>query len=251
MIPALDPPLPDPAACLVAHRGWPERYPENTLTGLRAALEAGARYVEFDVQLCADGVPVLLHDADLRRTGGRPEAIAALPGSRVGEMRAGYPRRFGALFRDEPLPTLAQTAALLAAWPHATAFVELKKHSIHRLGAEACVEALTAALAPVRGQCVLISFHAGALRLARARHGWPIGWVFATWSLRSRRIAENLAPEYLFSSLETVPAPPLWPGPWCWGLYHTADPALARHWLTHGVALVETNAIGPMLRELE
>ena len=55
---------------LVAHRGYPRRYPENTLLSLLAALEAGAEFVEFDVQMTADGVPVLLHDADLRRTGG-------------------------------------------------------------------------------------------------------------------------------------------------------------------------------------
>ena len=42
---------------LIAHRGYSECYPENTLVGLEAALSAGANCVEFDVQFSSDGVP--------------------------------------------------------------------------------------------------------------------------------------------------------------------------------------------------
>lgn len=56
---------------LVAHRGYAARYPENTRESLAAAVSVGAEFVEFDIQLSADGVPVLLHDADLDRTAGR------------------------------------------------------------------------------------------------------------------------------------------------------------------------------------
>ena len=52
---------------LVAHRGWPRRYPENTLVSIEAAIAAGARYVEVDVQLTRDLVPVLFHDENIRR----------------------------------------------------------------------------------------------------------------------------------------------------------------------------------------
>lgn len=242
----------DLAYALVAHRGFPDRYPENTLRGLTAALEAGAQWLEFDVQLCTDGVPVLLHDPDLARTGDLPLAIADLPAARLSEVRVGYSRRFGELYRDEPLPTLTAAAELLRRWPHATAFVEIKKHSVHRFGIERCVEAIQAAITPVqapaRNQMVMISFHAGVLRLGRKLYQWPIGWIFESWSPRSRRIAERLNPDYLFSSLAKVPAPgTLWPGSWRWALYHTADPSVIRHWLGHGVTLVETNAIGDLL----
>ena len=50
---------------LVAHRGYALHYPENTLIGIEAAIRAGARYVEVDVQLSADKVPVLFHDRTL------------------------------------------------------------------------------------------------------------------------------------------------------------------------------------------
>lgn len=51
----------------VAHRGDPYRVRENTLPSLRSAFERGADAVEIDVRLSRDGVPVLLHDASLKR----------------------------------------------------------------------------------------------------------------------------------------------------------------------------------------
>ena len=55
---------------LVAHRGHAAAFPENTLPALRSALELGAAWLEFDIQLSADRIPVLCHDASLQRTAG-------------------------------------------------------------------------------------------------------------------------------------------------------------------------------------
>ncbi|WP_193091456.1 glycerophosphodiester phosphodiesterase family protein [Halomonas colorata] len=52
---------------LIAHRGYSAAAPENTLAAVRAAYEAGARWVELDVQLLGDGTPVIWHDADVAR----------------------------------------------------------------------------------------------------------------------------------------------------------------------------------------
>lgn len=52
---------------LMGHRGFAARAPENTLSALRAAAEAGIRWVEIDVQLLADGTPVIWHDAHMAR----------------------------------------------------------------------------------------------------------------------------------------------------------------------------------------
>lgn len=53
---------------VVAHRGASAEAPENTLAAFELAVSRGADAVEFDVRLTADGVPVVLHDADLSRT---------------------------------------------------------------------------------------------------------------------------------------------------------------------------------------
>lgn len=52
---------------IVAHRGGPPPAPENTLSALESAINAGAEYAEIDVQLTRDTVVVVVHDADLMR----------------------------------------------------------------------------------------------------------------------------------------------------------------------------------------
>jgi glycerophosphoryl diester phosphodiesterase len=51
---------------------------ENTLESFELALEAGADYLESDIQVTKDKVPVLFHDNDLRRLVGRKTSISAL-----------------------------------------------------------------------------------------------------------------------------------------------------------------------------
>jgi glycerophosphoryl diester phosphodiesterase len=46
------------------HRGWPVRYPDNVLAGIRAAAAAATR-VEIDLRRSRDGELVLSHDPDL------------------------------------------------------------------------------------------------------------------------------------------------------------------------------------------
>lgn len=53
---------------VIAHRTTMGHAPENTLLGIRKAMELGCDGVEIDVRLCADGVPVLIHDDQLDRT---------------------------------------------------------------------------------------------------------------------------------------------------------------------------------------
>ena len=46
---------------VVGHRGWPTRFPDNTLSGLLAAADV-VDAVEIDVRRSADGKLVLAHD---------------------------------------------------------------------------------------------------------------------------------------------------------------------------------------------
>src|SRR3546814_2765751 len=55
---------------VMGHRGAKALAPENTLSSMKAAAEAGATWVEFDVMLTGDGEPVLFHDDTLQRTTG-------------------------------------------------------------------------------------------------------------------------------------------------------------------------------------
>lgn len=50
---------------VIAHRGASGRYPENTMIAFRGALEMNAGMIELDVQLSADGIPIVFHDEKL------------------------------------------------------------------------------------------------------------------------------------------------------------------------------------------
>ncbi|NGO15555.1 glycerophosphodiester phosphodiesterase [Streptomyces sp. HC44] len=73
----------------VAHRGDPYRVRENTIDSLRSALQRGADAVEFDVRLTRDDVPVLLHDATLKRLWEHDRPLLSLSSDEVRGLTAG------------------------------------------------------------------------------------------------------------------------------------------------------------------
>lgn len=237
---------------LVAHRGYPAHYPENTLAGIEAALREGARFVEVDVQFSADGVPVLMHNADLRRTTGHPGRVMDLPLAELERLRAGEPERFGNRYADAPIPTLLDLVQLLHHWPEATAFVEIKQDSLDHFGIAPVVETVLRKLEPLQPRCVPISFSEPALRHVRRVGVQHIGWAFRAWGDAALATARDLAPDYLFCDHRRVPQPPepLWRGPWQWVLYDITDPAQALAFNACGADLIETRAIGDMLAHL-
>lgn len=95
----------------IVHRGGGDAAPENTLAGMLLAAFAGAKMVEFDVRLSADGVPFLLHDDTLERTTDGHGPADALSWKVLSRLDAGA--WFSPRFAEEPLPSLADAAQLL------------------------------------------------------------------------------------------------------------------------------------------
>jgi len=99
---------------IIAHRGASVIAPENTLAAFALAMESGADGIELDVRLSRDGVPVVIHDATLRRTGLRQEAVARMTAKQLGEVDAGswfnraHPQRTREEYARECVPTLDQ-----------------------------------------------------------------------------------------------------------------------------------------------
>ena len=58
----------DKKKLVIAHRGARSLAPENTLLAAELGFGLGAHGWELDIRLTADGVPVVIHDAFLRRT---------------------------------------------------------------------------------------------------------------------------------------------------------------------------------------
>jgi glycerophosphoryl diester phosphodiesterase len=64
---------------IIGHRGAMAYALENTLDSFREARRRGATWVEIDVKLTADDVPILMHDASLERTMGIDRLVAETP----------------------------------------------------------------------------------------------------------------------------------------------------------------------------
>jgi glycerophosphoryl diester phosphodiesterase len=64
---------------VIGHRGAAAYAPENTLASFREARRRGATWVEIDVKLTADGVPIVMHDESLKRTTGIDRLVAETP----------------------------------------------------------------------------------------------------------------------------------------------------------------------------
>jgi len=96
---------------VIGHRGAAARAPENTLAGLCEAHALGAKWVEFDVMLTADGVPVLIHDETLERTTDGRGEVARHTAAEIRSLDAGA--WFAPRFAGERVPTLAEAVDLL------------------------------------------------------------------------------------------------------------------------------------------
>jgi glycerophosphoryl diester phosphodiesterase len=103
---------------ILGHRGSSAIAPENTLAAFSQALRDGADGIEFDVRLSRDGVPVVIHDATLKRTGGIDQQVSQLTAEELQEIDVGrwFSDRWHTtrMFAGEKLPGLAQVFELFA-----------------------------------------------------------------------------------------------------------------------------------------
>lgn len=235
---------------LVAHRGHAAVYPENTLPALDSAVEAGARWVEVDVQLTADGVPVLLHDDDLERTSGEKASVFSITAADLAGFPAGEPARFGHRFAGVRAPTLSEFGRWLAAHGPTRAFVEFKIESIERFGRHAVVDACLESIGSP-GQWVPLSYDAGILEVFADRGATELGWVVRQFDSEIAARARALPAKWLFRNHRRMEPGALPPGPWEWVPYEVGDVELARALMARGARWLETTAIGELARALE
>jgi glycerophosphoryl diester phosphodiesterase len=80
----------DPGAHpVIGHRGAASEAPENTLPSFLRAIEQGVDAIELDVQVTADDIAVVMHDATVTRTTSGEGAVAALSWRKLRELDAG------------------------------------------------------------------------------------------------------------------------------------------------------------------
>jgi len=235
---------------LVAHRGYAARYPENSLEGCAAALKLGCRHVEIDIQLTADGVPVLLHDPNLARTAGQDIRIADIDSETITSYDVAERQRLGNDMPFTALPTLTAYVRLMQQWPTATTFVEIKEESLAHFGHALVIQRILAVLEPVIDRCIAISYDLEVLCQIRALGGCQTGWVLKRYDTEHHELAKQVCPDYLICNYQKVADKELWPGNWQWMLYEITDAALALALFHRGSTLIETMAIGDLLNDL-
>jgi glycerophosphoryl diester phosphodiesterase len=96
---------------IIGHRGYPAKYPENTLAAFQAAIAAGATMVELDVMLSRDRKLVVIHDATLERTTDGNGGVVDFTLAELKRLDAGS--RFNAAFANQQLPELSEVLNLV------------------------------------------------------------------------------------------------------------------------------------------
>ena len=112
---------------IIAHRGSRLLWPENTMIGFEKAAGYGAKFIETDLRVSADGILHCFHDAFLDRTTDGSGPIGSLSARDLQLLDAGYHHRIGNAypFRGQGVgvPTFA---SVLEAFPDFGFVVDIK-----------------------------------------------------------------------------------------------------------------------------
>lgn len=140
---------------IIAHRGASSCAPENTFSAFQRAVEDKADGIEFDVRLAKDAVPVVFHDADLKRIARRKIAVSSLSSKELQTFDVGSwfnlknPKKANIKFAAERIPTFAELLDFLKNY-RGLLYVELK-------GSEREIFALTESVCHLIAQNALFS----------------------------------------------------------------------------------------------
>jgi len=89
---------------IIGHRGACGHCPENTLTSFKTAARMGAQWIETDVCVTSDGVPILFHDDLLNRCTDGKGLVLKTPYEEIKQLDAG--KWYSQEFKGERIPTL-------------------------------------------------------------------------------------------------------------------------------------------------
>lgn len=139
---------------IFAHRGASAITPENTMAAFKKAVEAGATWIETDVDVLKDGTPILIHDSSLDRTTNRSGSYYDLTVSDLDDIDAGS--WFSPEYAGERIPTLAELVAFMNE-TGLNANIEIKSNEAGAQMSLQLVDAILKELEALDGPQVIIS----------------------------------------------------------------------------------------------
>lgn len=182
---------------ILGHRGAMGLAPENTLPSFRKAIEASADGVEFDVQLSADGVPVVIHDEKVDRTTDGRGKVNELSVRELEKLDAG--RFFSDKFVETRLPLLKEVLEVIQGMDIIN--LELKNGNVRYEGMEEKVIEMTREFG-VFDKTVFSSFNHYSLKKLKeiepaARTGvLYMAGIYQPWEYARKLGAEAIHPYY-------------------------------------------------------
>ncbi len=233
---------------IIAHRGDNTNHPENNYASIKAALVAGALFVEFDIQMNADKSIIVFHDEDFKRMSGKNLSVFDTTDETLTTLSIHEPEQFS----NEHYPTyisyLDDILALLKNFPKSIFLVEVKIKSLEYWGVETVMKKLLSKLKNYSDNIIVISFSVAALEYVRKHSNMKIGLVFNQHPDIHQKIANKLNPEFMLCPYTIFPETDSWQGPWEWMVYTINDINMAKKWLAKDeISYVETDDINLLL----
>lgn len=111
---------------VAAHRGFSEKFPENTMAAFRAAIALGVDQIETDIRITKDGELVLVHDGTVDRTSNGTGVVHDKTLSELRELDFGSWK--GERFKGEKIVTFIEFMELVKDLPDITLDIELKEY---------------------------------------------------------------------------------------------------------------------------
>ena len=230
----------------IAHRGYAAAYPENTLIALDAARQAGTRFVEVDIQLSADHVPVLFHDRDLQRLCQQPGAIHDYTFAQLEEFNVTDAEKFSDQYATNKITSLQIFIDYLKEHPELNAFIELKRSMIEVFGEELVLKILLSLFDGMKEQISFISYNQTILKTIHTSTEYKTGIVVDEWSEYKKDA--DWHSEWLFCSASGLPEnnaelkikSQI-------AIFEVGNIGLAKHLLARGIRHLETFRIKEML----
>lgn len=230
----------------IAHRGYASAYPENTLIALDAARKAGASYVEVDIQLTADEIPVLFHDRDLQRLCREQGAIHDYSFAELQNFNVTDEEKFLDKYKNNKITTLQIFVDYLKLHPKLNAFIELKRSMIDVFGEAKVLDIILPMFISIEKQISFISYNQNILKTIYDCTNYATGIVVDDWEEYDKNM--GWTSEWLFCSYDGLPennndlkinskvA-----------VFEVGNVGLAKHLLAKGIGYLETFRIEEML----
>jgi len=146
----------------IAHRGYRQVTPENTLAAFEAAVRAGANMIETDIHVCQSGEIVIMHDDDVSATSNGTGKISELTLTELKQLDLGS--WFSPAFSGQRIVTLRELVEFYGQHPDLKLLLEFKGE----WSMEQCQQALAElAAGDLKDRTILESFDVNTLAALR------------------------------------------------------------------------------------